>query len=250
MDKKFIGERLRCNNCQYLGNVVSNIIINTGLEAINIRDNFMLGLSGGNTPKFVFEQLLVNSDLLKIDWNKVHFFWIDERCVPPDSYFSNYGTAYELFLKHIKPKNVFRIMGEMENPNEAANLYQELIIDEFCLEKNHFPQFDLLLIGYGNDGHIASLFPKSKALDIDDRIVTSNYISLINSYRVTLTLPVLNASKKNVIIASGKNKISIMNEIKNGEGDKYPLSKIDYGKTNATWVYCESEEKYKIKGIK
>ena len=176
-------------------------------NAIAARGRFSVALSGGSTPKRMFQQLVG----AVVDWRNIHLFWVDERCVPPDHPDSNYGMTAAVLLDHIKiPKeHLHRIHGELE-PGIAARIYEKDIQEFFCGEK---PIFDLILLGVGTDGHTASLFPGSPALKEQHRWVIDVEHNtppppLVN--RVTLTFPVLNAGENIIFLVSGRDKAKIV----------------------------------------
>jgi 6-phosphogluconolactonase len=193
-------------------------------EFIKIRGTSTIVLSGGETPKNIY-QYLGSNFAEKVDWNKIYFFWGDERCVGPDDEDSNYRLAKINLLTKIPvpEKNKFRILGELE-PHEASEDYERKLKKFFFGEK--LPSFDIVLLGIGNDGHTASLFPKGKALKIEDRWVTEDYIEKLKSWRVTMTLPVFNNSKNILFIASGREKSNIINKILYDDNSNAPAKLI------------------------
>ena len=187
-------------------------------EFIKKRGTGSIVLSGGNTPRNIY-QYLGNNFSEKVDWNKVYFFWGDERCVAPEDDDSNYKSAKINLLSKISvpEKNVFRIAGELK-PKDASEDYEKKLRKFFFGEK--LPSFDIVLLGIGSDGHTASLFPKGKALKIEDKWVAEDYIEKLKSWRVTMTIPVLNNSKNILFIASGKDKSNIVSIIlSDGDSD-------------------------------
>src|SRR4030095_5618772 len=168
-------------------------------------------LSGGNTPKKLFE-ILGKEYNERIKWGRVFFFWGDERCVPPDDDESNYKMAKEYLFSFISvpDSNIFRILGE-KPPEEAAAKYEAALKHFF--EGQAIPQFDLILLGIGNDGHTASLFPGTTAIDTTDKWVDYLYVEKLKSWRITLTFPVINKAKNILFIVDGKGKSEIINKI-------------------------------------
>ncbi|MGE5894437.1 MAG: 6-phosphogluconolactonase [bacterium] len=185
----------------------------TGFAASTIIDIIILGtrrgrrtsiaLSGGTTPRAVYEKLAGISRAGALDWKAVHLFWGDERLVPPDNAGSNYRMARQSLISRIPipPENIHRIRGEL-SAGEAAERYEGDLRDFFGAVG--FPAFDLVLLGLGADGHTASLFPHSSALKERQRWVTTAESG--GMQRVTLTLPVLNSAEHVIFIASGKEK--------------------------------------------
>lgn len=197
--------------------------------AIFERGEFHLALSGGNTPKPVYEALAKHRDA----WDKWIFTFGDERCVPPDSDQSNYRMAKEaLFSKVPIPEaNILRIKGE-KNPAEAAQEYEDALK---ARTKNGLYRHDLLLLGMGDDGHTASLFPGTEALGVKDRWVVSNFVPKFNTHRVTMTYPLLDAARHVCFLVNSKGKDGILEEIFSGKSD-YPSAKVRPTEGNLTWL--------------
>lgn len=179
------------------------------LKSINIKDCFTLVLSGGNTPKIIFDEL-VRDYTASIDWKKVHIFWLDERCVDPEHEDSNYKLAKDHLLDYLEPGSVHRMEGELE-PKLAASRYEDVIRDFFDLHEGEIPAFDLILLGMGEDGHCASLFPQSSELHEKKRLVVSTEKQYNGHTRISLTLPVINMSTKVLMIGSQK-KLDVFND--------------------------------------
>ena len=160
-------------------------------EAIEERGRFAAVLAGGSTPKATYE-ILARDYADGIDWSKVHVFFGDERTVPPDHEDSNYRMAREALLDHVPVGSVHRMRGELP-PDEAAEAYEAELRDFFGHED--LPRFDLILLGIGGDGHTASLFPETSALEVHDRWVVANPVLKLETTRITLTVPVINAAR-------------------------------------------------------
>jgi 6-phosphogluconolactonase len=176
-----------------------------------------IALSGGSTPKRLYE-LLAKGEGGPIDWDRVHVFFGDERNVPPDDHESNYRMAKEsLFASGLIPEsNIHRIRGEF-SANEAAQSYE----DEIKRVLGNDPVFDLVLLGLGPDGHTASLFPDSPALNENKKLVAANHVEKLKSDRITFTYPLLNRADNVMFLASGADKAKIVRSVLSGEGD-YP----------------------------
>jgi 6-phosphogluconolactonase len=192
------------------------------------KENFFLALSGGTTPKVIF-QTLVRDFKKKIDWNKVHFFWGDERCVPPDHPESNYGMAKEYLLNHIDipDENIHRIRGE-NNPVDEAESYSDKI-KRYLPEVNGLPQFDAAMLGLGEDGHTASIFPDQLKLLSSDKICETAIHPSTKQKRITLTGKVINNSGEIYFLVTGKKKSIIVKKILNKKNNylKFPASHIN-----------------------
>ena len=167
-----------------------------------------LALAGGSTPRDVYALLATEKYRRRVEWSKLFLFWGDERTVPPDHLDSNFRMASESLLSHIAipPANIFRMKGEIV-PSTAAIEYEKQL-EIFFGEK--IPQFDLILLGLGDDGHTASLFPGTNALDETQRWVISVFVPKFNTHRITLTLPVTNNSRQVMFIVSGRSKSQIV----------------------------------------
>jgi 6-phosphogluconolactonase len=193
--------------------------------AIAARGRFTCALSGGSTPRQLFT-LLANPRLAaRIDWSRVDFFWGDERCVPPDHPDSNYRMARETLLDAIKPaaERVHRMAGELA-PELAATQYEELLHRFFDIPRTGPPAcFDLVLLGMGDDGHTASLFPGTPAVHEAKRWVVVNQLRADAPFRLTLTFPVLNAANNIVFLVSGAGKAARVKQVLQGSGADAPL---------------------------
>lgn len=188
----------------------ANEFIHQAGIAIEKNGRFNVALAGGSTPLNLYNYLRGKNFSGNLLWEKTHLFWSDERCVPPDHHESNYGMAKSALLDHVSipPKNIHRMRGEI-NPPEAAMEYQVEMVDHFKPEGNKPPTFDLILLGMGNDGHTASLFPGSPALDEKIHWVvnvehTKPPPPLLP--RLTFTLPVINSAKLVILLVTGHKK--------------------------------------------
>ena len=186
-------------------------------EAVSARGRFTAALSGGKTPVALYRLLAKAPFASQIPWARVHLFWGDERCVPPDHADSNYRMTRESLLDHvpIPPANVLRMPGEMD-PVEAAARYEERLREFFASHGDSFPVFDFILLGLGEDGHTASLFPGTRAIRESARWVLCHYVDAQKGWRITLTPPVINAARTVVFIAAGAGKSAVLKEIMEG----------------------------------
>ena len=176
------------------------------LSSMKAHGNFTVALSGGSTPKSLFK-LLAALPAGEIPWDKIYFFFGDERHVPPDNPDSNFKMANETLLLKInaRPENVFRIQAELD-ADVAAKNYEQQLIQFFQLKSGQFPRFDLILLGLGPDGHTASLFPGSKGLAEKQRLVIANWVEKFKTYRITFTYPLLNQAANVMFLVSGADK--------------------------------------------
>ena len=204
--------------------------LSIGQAAIMHRGRFMVAFSGGTTPRMLFQRLNIPRMQDSLDWDMVHIFWGDERCVPPDDAESNYRMARETLLDDlpIPASNVHRFLTELP-PQEAAQQYQEELRAAFGLVDQSIPPvFDLILLGLGNDGHTASLFPGTSVLDQQERWTAAVFVEKLNAWRVTMTLPVLNAAREILFLVSGESKAQVLEEvlIAGDKGVRYPAQLI------------------------
>jgi 6-phosphogluconolactonase len=203
----------------------------------NSKDHFHIALSGGSTPKSIFEYLAAHH-YKTINWQKVNFYWGDERCVPPTDSESNYKMAYDSLLGklQIPASNIFRIKGENDPQFEADN-YSSVILNHLKIEKN-FPRFDLIMLGLGQDGHTASIFPNQKNLLISDKIYATAVNPPTEQIRITLTGKVINNAATIVFIVIGSNKAKVVDEIISQKGNykDYPASFINPDNGELYWV--------------
>lgn len=211
------------------------------LHAIKIRAaNYNIVLAGGNTPRTIYQQWATVHD--KSLWRKVHFFWGDERCVPPENEDSNYKMAHESFLSQIRisEKQIHRIRGET-NPEVEAKRYAKEIT-EHLPTANNLPQFDWILLGVGTDGHTASLFPNSQALEEQISICVVARHPESGQKRISLALPVINNAKKVTFLVAGREKAEIVREILKNEDKfpRYPAAQIKPGYGTLQWYLDEA----------
>jgi len=183
-------------------------------KKIAARGQFTVVLSGGVTPKGVYECMAGPSYREKFQWNKIHFFWSDERWVPPEDQKSNYRMVSETLLSKVRipSGNIHPIQTRDYEPESSARLYEAAISGFFKLKKGEFPHFDLILLGLGWDGHIASLFPNNPALLTNDRLVSAVSQEGIKEERITLTLPVINHAEMIFFLVSGHDKADIVRD--------------------------------------
>lgn len=183
-------------------------------EAIGARGLFSVALAGGSTPRAAYALLATEEYAERIDWSRVHVFWGDERCVPPDNTDSNYRMARETLLDGVPllAQNVHRVRGEMA-PEDAASDYEYRLRQFFG---DDLPRFDLVLLGMGGDGHTASLFPGTAALCEQRRWAVAHYVDSVRGWRVTLTPVVINGALNVTFIVSGEAKAERMAQVLKG----------------------------------
>jgi 6-phosphogluconolactonase len=205
-------------------------VIHAANQAVAARGRFTIALSGGSTPRGLFTLLAANARSV-LPWDKMFFFWGDERHVPPDDPESNYRMANESLLAKIPvaAANVFRIPAENPDAAAAALAYEQTLQKFFQLQPGEFPRFDLILLGIGPDGHTASLFPESAGLNEKSRLVIANWVEKFKTNRITFTYPVLNAARSIAFLVSGTDKAPALHAILEDEtapGERYPAKLV------------------------
>ncbi len=198
----------------------ADFITDQAIQAIAARGRFTLALSGGNTPKPVYARLATPAYRDRLDWSKVLIFFGDERCVPPDDPQSNYLMVKTALLDHIPlpPGNIFRIKGE-ESPEKAAAAYTDALQNTFGGDPvaGAPPEgFDLNLLGMGDNGHTASLFPGLAAVTETCRWVMPLYVEVVGMWRVTMTPVIINASRTVAFLVSGAGKADVLQRVLEG----------------------------------
>lgn len=210
-----------------LSRATAELFVEEVQAAVHARGKARIAISGGGTPRRVFALLAdANEPYRKaVPWDKLWLFWVDERCVPPDNPDSNYGVARGLLLDKVplRADHVIRIEGELE-PEEAAARYESAIRGHFRLEGAEAPIFDVVQLGMGDDGHTASLFPHTEALHELGRIAVANHVpQQKESWRVTLTSPVINAGREVFFLIDGARKAEPVGRVLTGPYDSETL---------------------------
>lgn len=182
-------------------------------RAVEKRGAAHLAFSGGSTPRALFRLLATEEWQAQTPWTHCHIWWVDERCVPPDHHESNFGVAYHLLLGRLPVQHIHRMHAEMEDRGAAARQYEDELRHIFGLGKRGRPRFDLIMLGMGADGHTASLFPGSPALDERRALVTTAWAPNPPHHRLTLTLPVLNRAAEVIFLVSGPDKAPALAQI-------------------------------------
>ena len=195
-------------------------------RAAAARGRARIAISGGSTPRAAFALLAdpVEPWRARMPWSKLDLWWVDERCVPPDDPDSNYRMTREAMLDHVplKPEQIHRIEGELE-PEAAAARYESELRNSFRLEGAELPRFDAVQLGMGPDGHTASLFPHTQALFELGRLAVANHVQAKDSWRVTLTWPVINRGSQVLFLIGGEDKAQILKEVFTGTRDPQRL---------------------------
>jgi 6-phosphogluconolactonase len=215
---------------------------------------FTVALSGGSTPKAMFSVLAADPFLDTVPWSSIYFFWGDERCVPPDHSDSNYRMTNETLLsKAPVPKgNVFRIPAERPDPERAAEEYAATLTAFFLAGPgaiptgtaplSNIPRFDLVFLGMGPDGHTASLFPHSTALQAGEQIAVANYVEKFKAHRITLTAATINNARNVTFLAAGDDKADTLKDVLEGpyQPDLYPSQLIRPRNGALLWLVDEA----------
>jgi 6-phosphogluconolactonase len=216
------------------------IFVADARKAIKAKGAFYVAISGGNTPKRFFELLGEAPQASSLPWEKIQLFWVDERYVSPDSKWSNYKLAVDTFLNKvaIPDANVHRIPTEDEDFKIAANDYEQTIREVFGLGSGKVPEFDLMLLGMGADGHTGSLFPNSYAAFDTEDLACVVYVLDEKLNRITLTHPVLRAACHLVVLVCGQEKSGILKKVLTSEPDevRYPIHALWPVLDKVTWL--------------
>jgi len=215
--------------------------VQAAAAAVRAKGSFNVSLAGGSTPKALYS-LLVNDPTLRsqVPWDKIHLFFGDERHVPPDHPDSNFRMATEAMISKspLKPDQVTRIKGEYPDADQAAFEYERALREYFKLKNGEYPRFDLLLAGMGNEGHTLSLFPGTKALHADGRIVVSNWIGKLCTERITLTSPAASNAAEIIFMATGTDKACALKAVLEGpfEPEQLPAQLLQPKKGKLLWL--------------
>ncbi len=209
-----------------LSRAAASELLRQARRAVQERGLVSIALSGGSTPKSLYSLLADDFSFRKeTPWDKIHFFWGDERHVPPGHPESNYRMAKQALLSKVPvpSENVHRVRSENPDARQVAEKYEETLRSFFGLKTGEFPRFDLVLLGMGPDGHTASLFPGTEALREREHLVVANWVQKLNAYRITMTLPVLNEAALVLFLVSGEDKAETLWQVLEGEEQKDPF---------------------------
>jgi 6-phosphogluconolactonase len=204
-------------------------------------DRFTVCLSGGSTPEALYRLLASPDEPFRdrLPWSLIHFFWGDERHVPPDHPESNFRMAHRAMLDAapVPPGNIHRIPGEEPDAARAAGDYEAELRSFFQLSRGEPPRFDLVLLGLGADGHTASLFPGTRAIHERERLVVAHWVDKLGAFRITLTPPLLNAAARVIFLVSGEDKAGALRAVIQGdfEPDRYPAQIVRPTNGSLVW---------------
>jgi 6-phosphogluconolactonase len=199
-------------------------------NAVNSRGKFHVALSGGSTPATLYRMLALPKFADRVAWDRVHIYFGDERTVPPDHDDSNFHMAKQTLLDHVPlpTAHIHRIKGELEDPHAAANAYTQELTGNLPLSAQGVVQFDLLLLGVGVDGHIASLFPATPVLHERARLVEAVHVEKLDTWRISVTLPVIDQARHVLIMVSGEAKAAVMRDVfTSQQTPPYPVQLIN-----------------------
>lgn len=194
----------------------AHLFTDTVVNAVEERGLARVAISGGSTPKAMFALLADPAQpfVKQVPWDKLDLYWVDERCVPPDHPDSNYRMTNEALLSKVPlpSERIHRMEGELE-PEIAAARYESAIRNTFRLEGAQTPTFDLILLGMGDDGHTASLFPHTEAINNMTHIVVANHVPQKDTWRITLTWPVINQGREVAFLIEGAAKAQVLHDV-------------------------------------
>jgi len=213
------------DSAEAIGAAAAEFISNRIKKVVLQQNRFFLSLSGGSTPAILYK-LLANNYGDVISWQQLEIFFGDERFVPHDHKDSNYRMAFETLLSNVSvpSKQVHGIPTDCDDIHDCVRRYSETLA--IMPQVHDTPCFDLVLLGMGDDGHTASLFPGTDILSEQQKPVGAVYVEKFKSWRISLTYPVLNAAKQLLVMVTGENKAIVFSEIMTGENTDYPIAKI------------------------
>ena len=224
MARTCIADYLVYDTPERVAQAAAEVFTRYATDAVSARGAARIAISGGTTPKRMFALLAAEPFVSQVPWNKLELYWVDERCVGPDDADSNYRMTREQLLSKVPlpAERVYRMEGELD-PEEAASRYEATLRNNFKLEGAQAPAFDLVLLGMGDDGHTASLFPHSAAIHELGRLVTANHVENKNAWRITLTWPVINHGRFVCFLIEGGAKADRLHEVLLGQYDPESL---------------------------
>lgn len=209
-------------------------------EAAAARGRFTIALSGGDTPQPLYRRLAEAPYREEIPWHDVHVFWGDERHVAPDDPASNFGTAHEALLSKVPlpSANVHRVRAEKADAERAAAEYAWTLRSFFDLDEREWPRLDLALMGIGEDGHTASLFPGSDAVRERSQLVIAPWVTSLATFRITLTVPVFNHAACALFLVSGEQKAEALRAVLEGDfqPDRFPAQAVQPEDGKLLWL--------------
>ncbi len=246
-ERRYLGDLFICSDASDLSRRAARRFVDIARETVAKQGKFTVCLSGGNTPRETYSLLACEPLRNEVPWPHVYIFWGDERCIPSDHLDNHNRMASDVLLSKvpIPTENVYRIRGEVTDPVAAANEYDALLRSFFGLATGDFPRFDLILLGMGADGHMASLFPGTEALRETQRLVIPNYVPKLDATRMTLTLPVLNHAHYIMFLVAGESKADAVRAVFEASDDqpKLPAEYVRPEKGTVAWLVDEAAAK-------
>jgi len=219
-----------------LAHAAAEHFVARSLEAVAQRGSFTVALSGGSTPKLLYQLLADPNEPFReqVPWAKTHFFWSDERHVSPDHPDSNYRMANEAMLIHVpvSEEKIHRVRSENPDAADAAREYEQTLVE---VTESSLPQLDLILLGLGTDGHTASIFPGSDVLYEKERLVAAPWVEKLKTYRITMTLPLLTNGASVLFLVSGADKADIVTRVLQGP-ELYPAQAVRPTNRRSLWM--------------
>lgn len=219
-----------------LGRRAAQAVLESAQRAASPDDMFTMALSGGNTPRVLFNALASSPFRDQMPWDRTQVFFSDERFVPPTSPDSNYHSAEEALLSRvpIPDRFVHRLATVDITPEESASIYEEGLRRVLEAAPSQIPRLDLILLGLGDDGHTASLFPDTQALNETDDLVVPNYVPRLDAWRITFTYPLINAARRVMFLVAGNSKAAVVAAVM--AGGEYPASRVRPSDGELLWV--------------
>ena len=211
-------------DAEQLARAAAELFVSLSASAIHVRGRFRVVLSGGSTPRRVYELLATKEFSRRVTWEAVELFWGDERYVPAEDSESNYRMTRETLLRHIAipAENIHRVRTEISPPPGAANAY-EMEIRRSFQDTSVIPRFDLIFLGLGTNGHTASLFPHSAALRKHSRLVVAEFVNEVKMWRITVTVRLLNHGRTVAFLVAGEQKAEVLREVLLGPNEPQRL---------------------------
>jgi len=220
-----------------LAKQAAEIFVASASRSVGKRGCFSVAISGGSTPRRMHKMLAREPYVLNIPWGKTHIFWVDERCVSQDSHESNFGVAKRDFINEVPiSETQVHLITCKSSPRVSAKEYQKILNDFFSFERTRIPRFDLIYLGMGADGHIASLFPGQKILYEKEKLVMAVKGGDPNVNRISMTLPLLNQARHIVFLITGEKKAKTVQVVLEGKKLRLPAQKIGPPNGRLTWL--------------
>ena len=233
------------DNAEAMSRLAAQTLVEHIRETLRGQNTYSIVLSGGSTPRRLYTLLADDPGWRgQISWDRIHFFWGDERPVPPDHPDSNYRMAHDAMLSKVDvpPAHIHRMRAEFPDAAKAAEDYTREICRFFDIKDGEVPSFSCILLGMGADGHTASLFPGSPALNESKHLVIANWVDQFQSSRLTLTYPVLNNADLILLLVSGPEKADMLKEVLAGDRapNRYPVQRIQPKHGMLKWLVDQS----------